>query len=575
MGATPGEEEVAVQSKDLISFPRFELDVEVEGALEPGTPIVIRASGRANLETSNAEFRIMAPEREAAARSGWGDDFAIPIREPLPALRREVLSVLEGQTVSVTETVTFPVEGYYQIVVSMVDRTGDFSLRGGVAVQGDVHRTVWLVVREGGGKATDRFRLEELPEASIPRPGPFVVKGAGRAATAPAFRGTVSVDPDGDMVLASSPPSPGQNDVFHFVYYFADDLQQYEPVAGAWWKIEFCTKGQGFTCDQVTGSIDGYTDTDWGGIYFECTQDDGYHGFVYSSDGGVSVGSGIAIQFSGDLPLECGTAHDVYMEKTRARVFENMRITRANSPSLLGVSRPPLDVTLSTSDTDSSSFYQTSTDKVTIWTGGQLGGHVWGEWGVFIAAHEYGHAVHHESMGGLLHYQSCPKPHFLKGAHNLGCATSEGFANYHGVAVRDDVEVYIIRDRIASHWYYPGCNYVDGECDSVNEDGSIIEGAVASFFWDLGEEFSGEYVAEVISTCEVKYLIPGWIRANGVDHLTFCFEQQIDSSVTGSSTYFPTRSSHPSDFRDDADQPSGWSAGLIRDLWTLALYGES
>lgn len=110
---------------------------------------------------------------------------------------------------------------------------------------------------------------------------------------------------------------------------------------------------------------------------------------------------------------------------------------------------------------------------------------------------------------------------------------------------------------------------------------NIIEGAVAAFFFDITDGaneshdhvcYPGSYVANIIETCSV--LDGGWQRADGMDHLIYCFEQEVDPTVTGSGTYFPTRSVDPTDQEEWATEPSGWSQADVRTLWTCNLYGE-
>lgn len=169
---------------------------------------------------------------------------------------------------------------------------------------------------------------------------------------------------------------------------------------------------------------------------------------------------------------------------------------------------------------------------------------------------------------------SCPSPHYLDGPHNLRCAFSEGFADYHGAATRPDLGSYIYRSRIESNAYYPGTRYHGSDGDP--NDGSIIEGAVAAFLYDLTDpaneshdqvQYPGSYVADIIRTCKTPVY-----RANGVDHLVYCFEQIVDSAI--SSSYFRTRSSPPSSISESATEPAGWSRSAIRTLWLRNLYGQ-
>jgi len=112
-------------------------------------------------------------------------------------------------------------------------------------------------------------------------------------------------------------------------------------------------------------------------------------------------------------------------------------------------------------------------------------------------------------------------------------------------------------------------------------DGSIIEGAVAAFLFDLADAYSivepwdtlafpGTYIADIVVSCKVN----GLYRADGVDHLIFCFEQEVDSSLAISPhTYFPTRVANTYGQWNSAGTPPGWSQSAVRATWIRDLYG--
>jgi hypothetical protein len=125
---------------------------------------------------------------------------------------------------------------------------------------------------------------------------------------------------------------------------------------------------------------------------------------------------------------------------------------------------------------------------------------------------------------------------------------------------------------------------------TAGRDGSIIEGAVAAFFYDLvdnssfpdgtdnatdgdddGLSLGGNYVAAIIKTCAMQYSIG--LRARGVDELTYCMENRIDPAIVNSPVYFPT-GSPPSGYFESASEPAGWSPAAIRALWLKDLYGQ-
>ena len=223
---------------------------------------------------------------------------------------------------------------------------------------------------------------------------------------------------------------------------------------------------------------------------------------------------------------------------TAARVFTNLRLTVPSSRSIFSRSRGVVGVKVGSGYTTE---YTGSDDRIYIKTTNA----VWGPYGVFIAAHEYGHALHNQALGGIVSH-SCPEPHYLYGAYNLGCAFVEGFADFHAAITRADS--LKLTDGFSDYGAEHDVSY------SGSGDGSIIEGAVASFFYDLvdnantrdginnqpdGDDdvvsYPGSYVADIVKTC----LVNGTTKANGIDHVIYCFERTIDPAITGNPNTFP------------------------------------
>lgn len=151
----------------------------------------------------------------------------------------------------------------------------------------------------------------------------------------------------------------------------------------------------------------------------------------------------------------------------------------------------------------------------------------------------------------------------------MQCAYSEGFANYVGaISISGPYST-----NISNNAFYPATTG-----DGDHDDGSIIEGAIAAFLYDITDGTSeshddvdhpGSYVADVINSCEVKSS-GNWMRADGIDHLIACFENQIPSYFP----YFDSRNTVPSSYTESASKPSGWSSASINSLWRHNLYGE-
>jgi hypothetical protein len=552
-------------TQGLQAVPRFALELEIQGALVPGSPITITARGEAKIATEMANFRISAPEHYAASRTGWNAGYRVQLNQPIQAVYSKTLPLAPGASAVATRTLVFPVPGYYRVVTSLVPEFDQLVTRPpDVLVQDVTHEEVWLLIDAERGTMTREFEPSLLPPGVQRSPGPYRVGGWRRVENETL---ELSSFPSSVMEPAST---PGVDDVFVFAYYEnhdAADGPTPEPVVGASYTIDFCEYGQGFTCDIITSTITGVTDSQ-GGIYFNCGDADGFRGEIALSNNVVRV-EGVPPQFHGELPRDCGSSINVYVPSNRSYVFKNIRASHGGSVSLLGVSRTqPVKVLIDPALTTSS--YILSEDRIYIaYHHSMPTSHIWGPYGVFVAAHEYGHAVHHIALGGI-HKSPC-QGHNRESIHtatSLRCAFVEGFATYHGVATRPDLPV---------GWYYLW-QIISWYDTSQNSDGSIVESAVAAFLFDITDpknephdsvHYPGSYVAQVISSCRAD-----GDPANGIDHIVYCFEEQIDPLVAGSSIFFPTRSQPPSTFSVVAQKPWDWSASALRDLWTWNLYGQ-
>ena len=189
----------------------------------------------------------------------------------------------------------------------------------------------------------------------------------------------------------------------------------------------------------------------------------------------------------------------------------------------------------------------------------------------------------------------CIGGHFFDGAENFGCAYTEGFAQFASALAFHELyfDLYGRPARIA-HQYsrvvnnegYPGLPEHSNRPDYV-DDGSIIEGPVSSFLWDLYDapgtsdesqadeaEFDRtnyplSYIGDVIRSCK-------WIDGRprdekGIDHLISCFENQ---RVPYSDTFFWLRYEDGVGnygVSESATEPPDWEPVDIRRLWRKTL----
>jgi hypothetical protein len=268
----------------------------------------------------------------------------------------------------------------------------------------------------------------------------------------------------------------------------------------------------------------------------------------------------------------CAADRTIELDAELAHVWRNLRLTIAASRATFGRSRGTIVVELGDGPTHYQSGLDGRPERIVL----QRRSSIWGSWGAFALAHEYGHAVHAAALGGLVPTGADCAEHSLYSLETLGCAYSEGFADFHAVATRGAATGMV-------QYLEGNQGYLDARAITGGEvDGARIESSVAAFLHDLldppNESYDavalpGRYLADVIASCWVSPLYAGsGGRAAGVDHLTYCLERRIDRTVTGSPLWFATRYPDPTVFRESAAEPLGWSASQIRAVWVRDLY---
>lgn len=220
--------------------------------------------------------------------------------------------------------------------------------------------------------------------------------------------------------------------------------------------------------------------------------------------------------------------------------------------SKFGYGRGPVDVEIH----DTTSHYDPNDDwirldSVWVWQTGSA------DW---VKALEYGHAYHHIPLGGMPSVPDSCQDHGFMSDEAMECAFVEGWADYFGWSITEAPP-----------------SSVESNGFLTDDDGSNTEGPIASFFWDLTDSgmgshdsvaFPGWYISGILKTCEVD----GGSRANGIDHIIYCMENQVETIITSGPDYFPDRDSDRSSYSEGVTEPQGWSWQVIRDLWIEDLY---
>ncbi|HYR08405.1 MAG TPA: hypothetical protein VEQ60_11570, partial [Longimicrobium sp.] len=187
----------------------------------------------------------------------------------------------------------------------------------------------------------------------------------------------------------------------------------------------------------------------------------------------------------------------------------------------------------------SSSCYKDSWDEVLI-----NPVDVWDLRGDFVAAHEYGHAIHAKTPGGKA--GGCGGPHSWNDSSQDPClALNEGFATYIAMAARGTAMSWYYTNHASDAWRYtcPGT----GSCET----------RVTSFLLDLSEasvdpygygiQLPARHVFDMIGQCtltfhlydwEYQYVVNRWSQSarNGLSEVKDCLIKQYPQ-MRGSMLY--------------------------------------
>jgi len=567
------------ENSDLFSAPRFDVNVSFVGPVRLGSPMQIAVDVKANLATPQAELRVTLPEVEAARISEWGPQFRLPVGVRLPALASKEMSLGRGQVVREVASVVIPKPGYYRVVVSARSVSDEAASVDGRPVQNVGVREAWMWVDSMGGRVTDQFDRAVFPKGAIQELGPIRFPGS----EADRSRGAKQPSRELESVALASTTAAGY--LYEAVYYNSE-AGRYEPVVNSAWYANFYN-----AWDDQIGYQGGYTDAA-GRFTVECI--DGwaswYDGEVLLDDVNIDILSGHA-GISAAYTGRCGNTVPVQVQtgSMEGRVFTNMAGTASKAPTRFGRTRPVLPVRVDPNA--SNSFYDPSADQITIRsTAGS--DHVWGSFGIFTSAHEYGHAYHYRAIEPWRTYSCSNNTHFWTETENLSCAFVEGFADF--------VAMWLEGDRLVTSPF--GGDYgVENNVDEIggrtnpppNGDGGRVEAAVAAFLYDLvdgdaeldspsntagspesfdGAVFPASWIADVIQYCRLKPPAPfvTFTRLDGADELVYCLESNL--SAYTESQRFSTAWRQYQGLSFERTLPT-FDQGMIRRLWKYDMYG--
>ena len=505
--------------------PVFELALTIDGQPISGRMVTATATVTAVVSTDLARLTILVPEMEVLAASGADGDFRIPVRTPLPVRDSWSGPMEAGQTVTRTVDVTVPAEGFFRVVayVSEVSPDSRRLLRGHIP-QSAAEEELWLFAGEASGQVREEFDASAVPAGYLPLPGPL------RSISAP---GKVLDGSSARMVTGS---------VLWEILYFDSQVAQFLPIMFADWSVEY---RQGLF-GPLTGTAQGSTDLN-GLVSLPCRPGEHYSGVTDTSGFSVRTSPLSTAGWGGTFDVDCGLVRQAVLTNNSARVYAVMSRAAYDAQVFFGLSRPLVVAEISSSIPNS--YYSLSLDRVYI-----RANSLPGEYGRFVIAHEYGHAFHNVAMGGINpDFSVNCNPHSISAPSSYGCALSEGFANF--------FSVFLTGSFLASFeagYHTPGV------------PNPTTEGAVAATFLDLvdpenepHDAAQWSYLPQLVGSCQTRTILGAWVRASGIDQITYCLEQDIDPFVA---PLHPQRVP-PTSWQHSASTPGTWSKAKARSVW--------
>jgi hypothetical protein len=546
---------------------RFSIGIQAAGTFKPGMPITLTATVQAALPAREAQVWIILPELEAERILGRVGDRRRPVNVELPRAIEVRQGLARGARFSLTATVIVPEPGIYRAIAGVATRSREPVVDSGAYVQNVRYDERWFVVDSAGGRIVERYDDVLLPTGTQSGAGRFSLKATVGAPGTDA----AEAPPTGGLAIVVPPPDGGPATYTVTTSYYNSDALRFESLPYIGYILDRHEHSpEGWTYAVQAGNADST-----GTIVLPCpaTASSSYRITLRYLVPDVFHLHPDTARIQETLTNLCGISggsSTLAMSVDRdsvARIFVNLKATVPASRAFFGRQRGGIQVDFNPADPIS--FYLTSDDKIRINRDATFS-----DYGVFVVAHEYGHAMHEKALGGIpFSGGACPSSHYLElSSVTLGCAFREGFADFHGAVTRGTAAGRLY-DIVTSNYYgtLPGSN-----------DGSVFETSVAKFLYDLTDgssnnepwdraQYPGSYVGSVIKSCSVQAGI--WAPADGVDHLAYCFEQQVDPSVRLS--FFPTRAAPPTAESQSAVTPATWSRDDIRALWLRDLYNQS
>jgi hypothetical protein len=556
-GERPDEAGSSQVTGDLPAVQRIGLNMQATGAFRPGTPVVVTANAAARYGAATVDLDLLVLDDDPT-----GPRTAAEFRGAMG----------QGNQRQVTATLTFAQPGYYRVLAQSRSTPAPGSPQltvGDTAIIEGTSRVLYLLVTETGGRLTSGYDPSAIPAGRVAMFGgfgPFVGTRGAPGLAAPA-----SVAPVG-------PPSRAVSVLRGIFRYYNEDTRTYQPVPNAEVNVSCLDASFAVSSTQVVRTAtDGAFSFTCPGSYFDANiQLRTPYALVMGPQRQIA---GIAYfnESNGVSPVLNAENH--YAAHVHGTL--NRYVPLANSR--FGVSRPQIPVLVHPTDSVFPIHYDQVND--TIKTNFKR---VFGQDGIFVTVHEYGHAFQWRAVEPPADYYCNPSgQHIIDQQYTKSCAFVEGWATFFAA--------WLAGDQLDGRYGYSDYYIESQTYYSGGKDGMQVEGSVAGFFYDLvdastapdgynnetggddtwdGVAYPGTFVASVLRNCTTTAGTTTYSTLLGMDEVVYCLEGNTTARASAAALGYTAWWAADSVNRG-VTAPTGYSTDAVRRLWRRNFYGVS
>ena len=517
---------------------RLAIDVRVENDANPKLPITVTLLGVAVEPITGGTVQVLLPTQAAMQHAGSGERLRYPAGVNLPVTAQWQLPAMQtGETWSKAVRVGNLEKGYYHVVVE-ADAQGPETARGPLLVD-DSYTQAWVFVDESSVRLTAAFDNSVFGRGVRPLPGPFRARGSSSQGAVAASR-TGAAYSNGNKFYAE------------VVYY---ENRAKVPAVGA--SVIAHTVEEGDDWDDETGTGTERRTVPSSGIVSLTCPGSGYQvvgtvGLPITSE----VGGGTFNGYWDAQSNECGDTIQIEGTRHTYLPWKHLKEVVPLIDGRFDENRSRIDWRVRSS-LSGSSQYDPQNDRIVF------GSTYYSKW---TAGHEYVHAMHEESLGGLWTAEAAcySRTRPVWRATGYKCALQEGIADYGGnVGSPNDP------DRRTGG----SLETIDDKPTNDADIPAQVEGRVAALFHDLfdsaneGDDattYDGSYIIQVFRSCEVRNSGSSWRDRDDVSDFVWCLENRVKKSVHKKN--FPGITA-PDNVREDVTEPTDHDEDDIRATW--------